>query len=134
MISTQRILVMILLMNMITGLSMDLYLNNSSNSYDRLDEIQELGNEQLEGFIQEENAPTTNAIIGQEFTWGNALKMTGRIFVIFIRGIVPIPFQKNHFTTTIESIIASIIATVQMMMYMLVILELYLVFKNKKGT
>ena len=64
----------------------------------------------------------------------NALRVGSVIFGLFIRGMVMIPVTTEGLGTGLGTLVVYGLLTFKALMYMLIIIELYMVFKNKKNS
>jgi hypothetical protein len=73
-----------------------------------------------------------NTDIQQEPTIGNSLTWTKLVWDIFATGLNPFSFTPNDFNTPIEKIGAWMLMLFRSLMYILIIIEIIMLLKNKK--
>lgn len=135
MLSTHRLLIMLIAMNMMIGIAVSIY-----NSPQTLDTKQmEVENEKLEEseeYAEEEQSIwgsiKASAEKGYESTIGNPIRWGWTILRIFIRGINPFSFMPSDFTNEIEQEIARVLILIRSLITTITIIEGYMVFKNDK--
>lgn len=136
-VSTQRLMLIILSINMLIGVVGEIYLNptgyNSNNN--------PLGTEkQLQEQYQKDYYSETGIFgtlkasadriyentIGNVITWGKIL------INMFLKGINPFSFTPADFTDQIEKMFATVLVFARTLMVAFVMLEGYMLFKNRK--
>jgi len=83
---------------------------------------------------QAETARIVPSTLQEEGSFGNAIRLGGLIFKIFIRGLVGLPIDPNGLGNGLEQLAFIVLVMFKAVMYMLIILEIYLVIKNRKQT
>lgn len=133
-VSTQRIIFIVLVLNILVGIAYNIYENptvvdtsyidNDINQNDALGEQikdETYWNQGQQGNLYE---PT----IGSPIKWGNV------ILDIFTKGMHPFTFKAEDFTTQLEQMIAKVLTVFRGLLHILLILEIYLVIKNRKAS
>lgn len=138
MISSQRIITMIIGINLIIGMIMTGYNNPTEYNNEAVqNEISFIENSQNE-YTDEDTGVwgTVKAGAGRlyENTIGNVIKWGYIILSVFIRGINPLSINAGMFENQVLKLIANMILFTRSIMVLVVIFEIYLVFKNKKAT
>lgn len=137
MISSQRIIFMFILINILIGIGIGIYKNPTAYDSSIIDEeIQIMEDQQVE--FEEENTewggiPTTDTS-GEGKTIGNPLKMGAIVWNMFLDAIAPWSIHPWMFNNTVEKIIAWLLMLFRAIGTSLLIFETILVFKNKKAT
>lgn len=136
MIGTQRLIIILLALTLVTGWATDLY-QDSYENYEttRVNELIVFGEE----YSQEVSNTTggsksADTIYATETTYGSTISMGKGIFDILMKGLDPWPFEssKTEFSTPLETALKSMILLMKALLYVLVGVEVYMVIKNKK--
>lgn len=135
MISTHRLLLILVAINMVIGFAMQIYYDPLSSNTDQVTVEQQL----LEQYEQEmESQEGTWGSIKRttsqlwENTIGNPIKWGWTILKIFWRGINPLSFTPDDFTHPMEQAMAQgIVLFRSLLMGVVVGLSAYMLYKNK---
>lgn len=134
MISTQRIILLFILMNLLVGIGGTIHNNPTAFNFNKINEEINI-NEELVNEYTDENTKTggipSEDTSGEGKSIGNMFKMGLITWEVIIRAIWPFSVYPNY-PTVIENIIATLILYFRLLGSVLVGLELYLLFKNRK--
>lgn len=134
-ISTQRLLVMIVAINLIISISYAIYETPRIVDYGVYGETISLG-ETSASQVESETSNVFPDNLQVEGSYTNALRMGSVIFKIFIRGLAPFPFMTQGLASgqlqTLVTMLAWALQIFQSITYMIIIVEIYMIFKNKK--
>jgi hypothetical protein len=135
MISTQRLLMIVIGINLIIGLAGSIYVNPALYDSSHLSVEQSLYEQYGSEFANDDPfSGVTNRDSLQESSIGNSLSWGKILLDIFLNGINPFSFKPNDFNTAIEQIVAQILVLFRSLMYILLIVEIIMFFKNKKSS
>lgn len=135
--STQRLLLMIVAMNLLIGLIAEFYMDDTASPEDILEiettygETTRQDMEDASGYTRTKSSTT---ITTGDNTIGNTQKQGIEILGILWRALEPFPFEDSQFNDPVEQRIAEVIKYFRYLMYILAIVEVYMFFKNKKTT
>lgn len=133
MINTQKLLIIILLMNLVIGLTTDIYKNPSDYTNNRIDNEIDSRTDFASNVKTEETAPSLHsATVLLENTVTNTVRMGTILFRVFIEGLNPFPISRNLVRTDFEKNIYTGLQYFRALMYILIATEIYMVFKNRK--
>ena len=137
MISSQRLMLIIIALNMLIGFTGEIYHNPTGYSSTTATIEQALMEEYEQEFQSEEGLwgtvkATANKIY--ENTIGNVVSWGRIIFKVFIDGINPFSFTASDFSHPVEKQFANILVLFRSLMTAILILEGYMIFKNKKSS
>lgn len=130
-ISTQRLLIIVIAINLIMSLSYAIYEAPRVIDYGVFSESIDLGETSATN-IESETSRIAPENLQEEGSYTNALRVGSIIFGLFIRGMVALPFSTDGLGTGLEVIVITALIIFKSLMYMLIILELYMLYKNKK--
>lgn len=135
MISSQRLIIMLIAINMMIGYAMQIYYDPTGFSLEQT-KIDAQNLEQKEVVISDEDHWYDKAWRGFTTTVdnsiGNVLRWGWTILKIFVKGINPLSFSASDFDHPIEQSIANILITFRSIMMTAVVgLGVYLLYKNK---
>lgn len=138
MISTQKILTMVILIQIMLGLTATFLLepeNTDNIDKDMKTERDSIQSEETSFTSEEGIWGTVKATAGQVYdsTIGNALKWGASIINFLNKAFNPWAIT-GEYETEIEKQAANIIQTIRIFLLAITALELYLLFKNKKAT
>lgn len=137
MISTQRLLIIFFTMNILIGIVTHLYNNptQTTNGYAILTQEQTNIEQQVYtyGNPETEYAGIINKQYTQETTVGNTVTWSATIWDIFKKSFNPFSLTPSDFETDIEQAIAYVLVLLKSIFYILIALEVFMVFKNKKA-
>lgn len=133
MLSTQRLIMIIIGINIIIGLVGAIYNEPTVYSSNRFTEAIDY-NEQFGKDLDSEDkySGTTNRDYDSETTIGNSITTGSIIWDVFWTGLYPLSVHPSMFETQIEKIFANILIIFRALMWILIGVELYLFIKNKK--
>lgn len=138
MITSQRLIIMLIICNIMIGLSLEIYSNpheldmsGINGDITTLETVESQFNEEgtIYGNIDNPSSQTT-----QENTIGNTIKMGWIILKVLIKGISPIPITRDGWANAIESTISTGLILFRSLIYVITALEIYFIYKNKKNT
>lgn len=131
---TQNLLIFIIAFNLLTGAIMEFAISptatQSSSINNFISDSQTFG-----GQVQNESAysvPQSATYI--EPTFGSGISMGKKLFDVFLKGITPIALQGTTPSNNLEQVFLWGLQIFQGVMYMMILLEAYLVFKNRKSS
>lgn len=136
MITSQRLIIILVMFNILTGIVTQIYNNPTTSSIENSQVITEADsiNEKViiannddskYGGITSENLVSEQSI-GNPISWGNIL------LNIFTKGFNPISVMPTTSDTVIEQIAISILILIKSLLYIILLIEIYFIFKNKK--
>lgn len=140
MISSQKIIMMIILINVMIGFAIKFTESPDTFTLSKMDDFTSQQNtieSEKDNFVSEEGlwgSVKAKASQVYETTIGNVLQWGGAIIGILIQGFNPWSISTSQYTNIIEQTIVVIIGTIRTMMTALLMFEIYLIFKNKKST
>lgn len=135
MMSTQRIIILCITLNLLLGIVTIIYDNPNSSITSNIDTEIEQGEE------RERDVESESGIFGVvkstilrpvESSIGNPLKWGFNILSVFIKAINPFSFGASTFNTQQEQIIARVIMFFRTILVTIVAVEMYSYFKNRK--
>lgn len=137
MISSQRLIMIFILINIVAGIGVSIYAQ--PNTYDETQTLEHITiNEQYESEFKEDNTKYGGTSVeddaGEGKTVGNVMKMGSMLWDITINSLNPFSVNRTMFTTSLERIIADILVLFRILGTILMSIELYLLFKNRKAT
>lgn len=134
-ISTQRLAIIIILINIFIGICIGLF-HETKSTYDiTLITTQTATIETAEAeFGDEDKIYNLQNTEDTENTIGNPIVMSHSFWTILWNGINPLSFTPSDFDNEVEKIFASILTLFRSIATLVLMLELYLIFKNKKTT
>lgn len=133
MITSQRLLIILIVINLLVGIGGAIYQEKNDINYEQLNnQTATLENYNIELGQEENSIAQQSQYQLQEGTFGNGLRMSAKIFYLFAAGLRPFPFEKDTFGTFIEQIIAAALVFLKGLMYALAGMELYMLIKNRK--
>lgn len=136
MITTQRLIIIVIVMNLVLGWASAIYTNPSSYVQGQMTEEQDY-------LVHYETTSDTNEFIfggvqrtetQEEPTVIDSFRGGWVLIDIFINAINPLSINRTQFTREIEKIFADFLMLVRSLFILLMIFEAYLVYKNKKGS
>lgn len=136
MITSQRLMIIVIIMNMMLGWAAAIYVTptvyNRGDFIDSINFLKDWDDKTNTEEIKYSGAkrPDTQEepTVMNTFTWG--LTMLG----VFINGINPLSINRLQFDTTLERIAADLLVLIRLLFTSLMIFEAYLIFKNKKAS
>jgi len=131
-VSTQRLLILVIGINLILSLSFAIYEAPRAVNYGIFGETIDLG-ENSASITEGESASVSPANLQEEGSFGSSLRMGRTIFNLFVRGLVSLPFDSTTYTDPLTKIFAIMLILFRVAFGVLLILELYLLYKNKKA-
>lgn len=130
--STQRILAIVIIANLVIGLVCGLW--NSQEPTNKLENQIDLYN-QYELKAQNEDDLYTGLendnLIG-DITIGNSINWGKLIWDVLAGGINPLSISPTDFTHPVEKIFAYVLILIRAILELMIPLEIYFIFKNKK--
>lgn len=137
-ISTQRLIIIVVLMNLLIGVVGEMYYEpDSFNTQKVEDEIGYLEQKEVEMESEEGLWGSVKSTASRiyESTIGDPIKWGGTIASIFIRGINPFYKAGIEYTNNeAETFTIYMIGFLRTLIYLVLIVEMYFVWKNKKTT
>lgn len=131
-VSTQRLLIMVIAINLVLSLSYAVYEAPREIDYGLFGETIDLG--ETSGLsVEGETASVAPDNLQEEGSFMNALRVGSIIFGLFIRGMVALPVNPAGLGSGLERLITYALLIFKSLMYMLIIIELYMLYKNKKS-
>ena len=135
MISTQRLLMIVIGLNLIIGLAGSIYQNPTIYDDNHLSVEQSLYEQYGENFKDDDAfSGVKNRDYQQETSIGNSLSWGKILLDVFLNGINPFSFTPNDFDTNVEQIVAQMLVIFRSLMYILLLVEVIMFFKNKKSS
>lgn len=137
MISTQKIILMAILINVMIGIVLSLDKDINNPDFTTIDELTSSIDTEQENTNSETGIwGEVKAKAGQVFesTIINVIKWGAGLYNIFKLGFNPWSISTEDYNTEIEKLIVRIIQLIRAMTIGLLILEIYSYFKNKKAT
>lgn len=135
MISTQRLLMITIGINLLIGLVSAAYGNITAfDEDDFTTQICGIEDKVNQFDSSDEYSGVTNREFQQETSIGNPISWGKVLLDTFRCGLNPFGFTANDFEHTMEKMVAFIIMLFRSLMWILLILEIYLLFKNKKAS
>lgn len=138
MISSQRLILIFFAMNIMIGIVTHIYNNptQTTNGYAILTQEQTNVETQINSYGSEETkyGGITNKQYTQETSVGNSISWSGTIWDIFKKAFNPFSLNPDDFDTQIETMFAYMLILLKSMFYVLTIMEVYMMFKNKKSS
>lgn len=135
MISTQRLLIMVISLNLLMGTLAELFMEPTQFPTNQLTTEAQFAKDYENEFESDSGiwasikSTTTNIWEG---TIGNPIKWGYTILRIFVRSALPLPFNESMFETQQEKYIAEGFNWFIHILQIVLIIEAYMVFKNKK--
>lgn len=137
MLSTQRLIMIFVLINILIGVGIGIYKNPTIYGDTTAQQEIDIMEDQQAEFEEEETEyggiPTTDTS-GEGKTIGNPIKMGAILWDIVLGGLNPLSIRPGMFQTTTEKIIATMLLMFRSLMAIIAGLELFLLFKNRKAT
>lgn len=134
-VSSQKLLITMIILNLLIGCSSALYFNATEFTGNELSTSSTF----LEGFETDftdddtlENVRTDTQM--DEGTIGGGMRWSRIVYQMFIGAINPFSVNRNNFEEEIEKRIADILVVFRAIISTLMIIEIYLIIKNKKTT
>lgn len=135
MISTQRLILIILFMNIAIGIAGSIYQNPTFYEEDYFYEDNTLYENYGTNF---KDSDTHSGIVNREQQYevsiGNSIEWGEITLNILWNGLNPFSFTANDFNSDIEKVFANVLILFRSLMYIIIIIEVYMFFKNKKNT
>ncbi len=136
MITTQKLILTVFLINMLVGMTVDIAENPEVFTSTQIDtetsiiESHEEYFEDEEGWLNTVKSKVNLAVatIGSPIRWG------WTIIKIFVRGINPLSFKPSDYDDGVMKMVAYGLTIFRIMMVVLLMLEAYSYIKNKKAT
>lgn len=132
-VSTQRLLIMVIAINLVLSLSYAIYEAPRTIDYGLFGETIDLGDTSALQ-VEDETSNVFPDNLQVEGSYTNALRMGAVIFKLFIKGMVALPFTKRGLGEGLGTIVVYGLLIFKALMYMLIIIELYMLYKNKKNS
>lgn len=135
MISTQRLIMLVIGINLLIGMVGEIWVNPTGYTTSQQLEVEIDKMEDLEVNLESEEGiwGSVKQSAGQEETTiGSAINWGYSILGVFIRGINPLSIHPSMFTNTIEQVFAWFLIFFRSLIATILGIELYLVYKNKK--
>lgn len=138
MISTQKIIAMIILVNIIMAIAIEFSRRDENSNYLQIIDAEtnsiETSQEEFEseegiwGSIKSEASQVYEGTIGNVIKWGKV------IVDIFLKGLNPFSIRPSQYNNNLEKLVAYLILIARLIMVVIVMVEIYSYFKNKKAT
>lgn len=132
MISTQRLMIIIICVNVIIGLTTTMWLNLLPNRVQPILYANNMGEEIATYETSEINKPLNSELQTGISQWGATVEKSMLLTKVFWYGFVPFIPTYYYATTQLEEAIVVILGLIQSLLYVIVALELYLIMVNKK--
>lgn len=133
-VSTQRLLMIIIGINLILSLAFSISGDPRNLDYGVFGENIDLG-DNLANNLDNERASVNPQNLQEEGSFGGVLSMGWAVMKIFARGLVPLPLFTDAFSgTPLMRLVSIILLLLWALMYMLLVIEAYKFFKNRKTT
>lgn len=136
MITSQRLIIIFVLFNILTGIVATIYSNPTAGSTDKTQIITEADNLQntAGGSMTDNNlyGGISNTNLVGETSIGNPLGWGTILINVFAKGFNPIAILPNQTLTEIENIFIVLLGLMKAFINVILILEIYMIFKNKK--
>ena len=133
-VSSQRMIVMLLLLNTMIALAADMYDTPRTLNEQYLTREDVIARGYAEEFKEEEPTVPTTDEQGYETTFGSGVSMGYTLIKAFFKGLVPYPITTSAYTTLPERVMVFGLNALKMLFWVLFILEAYLIIKNRKAT
>lgn len=133
MVSTQNLIMVLIAINLCVG--MGLHAENNPDVFEFIDtDTENQQGEEINEYLQAEETNRRPSATTQleDASKGNALTMGGQIFNIFLDGLSPFPIKRDMVDTQIEKMLVTLLNFFKYLMWALILIELYMVYKNKK--
>lgn len=131
--STQRLLIMLISINLIISMAIGITINprNFSDS-DVTDYSNRLDYNALNLIGEEES--TSAESLNEEGTFGSAGSMGKNVFSLFIKGLDPLPFKNIAHEDDVIKIIIILLTLFRALIGIIIILEVIMLLKNSKSS
>lgn len=136
MINSQKLFILVLVLNFVMGLSTQIYIHTDEftestlNLYDTENQIYE----DTVGSLKASNE-TGYYIQGQyEASPINNVKLGRTILSLVWKGLTPIPVDADMTTTLTEKLILKTVKYFQALLYCILTIEIFFIWKNRKAT
>lgn len=136
MINSHKLLILLIVLNFMLGLSTQFYQNADTFTSSTLTEVQAAQGD-LQQFANETIASnkTSTYTEGQyDPSAVNKVKLGRTVTKMFFIGLLPFPVQQTDANSLTEKLIISIIKYFQGLLWIIIGLEIYFIFINKKTT
>lgn len=138
MISTQKIVVLILMIQILIGIAMELNAKGIDGTpLAKTNDTITISDAEVENFKSDEGiwgSIKNEANQLYESTIGNVMEWGATALNVLLKGLNPFSINSSQYDTNIEKLIATIILVIRSFMTTIVIFEGYSYFKNKKAT
>lgn len=134
-VSTHRLILMFVMLNLIIGIAGTAYYSPRSRNTNVITEYTDLGGEWEDELTSEDAKWGTAKSTSNQFTEttvGNTFTIGKFIWNVFWMGINPFSIRPSMVDTDIEKIIAYILEWFRSLLMIVIALEAYFVFKNRK--
>lgn len=139
MISSQKILSLTIMVYLMSGIAIgaEQFIDTMTTMEERMDDITELidtesnqytSEEGVWGSIKSKASQVYESTIGNVITWGKGLLNILKI------GLNPFAIDTSRYTNELEKILGKGVNVIRSGMIAIMLLEIYLIFKNKKAT
>lgn len=132
-VSTQRLLMVVIAINLVLSLSYAIYETPRTIDYGLFGETIDLGGNTATS-VEGEGSSVAPESLQEEGSFTNALRMGSIIFTLFVRGMIALPFNTAGLGSGLEKMIVFGLLLFKSLMYMLLVIEIYMLFKNKKSS
>jgi len=136
MITSQRLIIIFVLFNIFTGVVATIYNNPTVGSLDKTQIVNEQSN--VNSQITKANSEDSlyggigsNTLVSEQ-SIGNPLGWGAILINVFSKGFNPISILPEKSNVAIENIFVFLLILVKTMISIILILEIYMIFKNKK--
>lgn len=138
MISSQRLIIMLFIMNIMIGVIGHVYTSPTltTNGVAVITQEQTNSIQYAQDYTKDETlySGITNKQYITETTVGNPITSSKIILDVLYKGFIPVAISIADYETQIELIVMLIISLIQSAIYIIGILELWFLFKNKKNS
>lgn len=134
-ISTQRLILIFLVTNMMIGMAMNMYFEPTTYSNDQIDVDEQAA--RITQNTQNTKESWFGSLVadvrrGYENTVGNTVAAGGSLLRLFWNGMYPFSFTPSDFDTEAEKQMARVIMWIRGLLTTLLLIETYMFLKNKK--
>lgn len=133
MISTQRLIMIVVLINLMTGIVGNIYIKPTTYDNNIIAGEEDYSQQYSENLLQEDKySGIRNRGYDSEQSIGNSITLGSNIWDIIIDGVNPLSVHPNMFESDIEKMFAIILSMFRLLLGIILIVEIYMIFKNRK--
>jgi hypothetical protein len=130
--STQRLLLLVLVINLMFSMSIAIYEAPRVADYGVFTEITEVGLDTSDR-VENESAITAPSSLNEESTFGSAIRMGLTVLKILLRGLNPFPTSLDATEDPLTDLVGYTFMIFRLLFIVLLAIEIYLVIKNRKN-